>query len=314
MNHSGFNRQLYLLATGDIEPDARRSLEEHLRACDECRTELQRLTKLHAIVGKRHSVEVNDQLLAEARMQLRTALRAEVSKLTVWRKAGEVLESLFSPPVRMALGATAVLAVGILVGRALSPSTGSLPQSALSSQTGTADTRITNVRVLRSGTGGDDVEFTFDAVTPVRMKGSLDDPRIQKVLAHAMLNEDNPGVRLRAVSVTRPLKTASADREVKAALILALQSDENAGVRKEALIALQRYPFDGEIKDAFLHTLMYDKNPGLRIAAINGLDSLGVSKGGVDANLLTILKEKSETDDNNYIRLKAKAVLQEVRQ
>ncbi len=312
MNHSTFLRQLYLLATDDLAPELRRPLEEHLRTCRECREELQQLNKLHALVGVRHSIEVDDQLLAEARLQLRNALRAEVSRVSVWDRFADAVASILPSPARLALGATAVLAVGFLVGRLFPPSTPAPLQP--SQEPGTGDTRITNVRILHSEAGTDNVEFTFDAVTPVKMKGSLDDPRIQKVLAHAMLNEENPGVRLRAVSVTHPLKSASADREVKAALILALQNDENAGVRKQALASLERYPFDTEIKDAFLHTLMYDRNPGLRIAAINGLDSLGVSKVGVDANLLTILREKSQSDDNNYIRLKARAVLQEVRQ
>ena len=40
-----------------------------------------------------------------------------------------------------------------------------------------------------------------------------------------------------------------------AALILALKTDPNAGVRREALNALQRYPPDNAVKNALLHTL-----------------------------------------------------------
>lgn len=314
MKHSDFVHQLYLLASGDIDPDDRQLLEEHMQTCEGCRTEFQRLTRLHSVIGLRRSITVDDQLLAAARQQLRLALKAERSGVSFWQKAIDLIETVVSPPARLAFGGAAILVVGIVVGRLAFPPASQPASSIAMAPHDAGETRITNVRILNSGVGGEGVEFTFDAVTPVKMNGNLDDPRIQKVLAHAMLNEENPGVRLRAVSVTHPLKTASADREVKAALILALQNDENAGVRKEALIALQQYPFDGEIKDAFLRTLMFDKNPGLRIAAINGLDSLGVSKTGADANLLSVLKHKSQTDDNNYIRLKAKAVLQEVRQ
>ena len=156
-----------------------------------------------------------------------------------------------------------------------------------------------------------EIEFTFDAVTPVRMRGSVDDPKIQKVLTYAMLNEENPGVRLKAVNAINRRGVEARDPDVKSALIKALEMDGNVGVRKEALNTLRRLPFDREIKMAMLHALMQDANPGLRVAAINALDSARTSPSGVDSDILTVLREKAQTDDNNYIRVKARAVIQE---
>lgn len=178
------------------------------------------------------------------------------------------------------------------------------------------ETRIANIRFVNPDAGGGQVEFTFDAVSPVHIKGNINDDRVQKVLAHALINDQNPGVRLRSASAfsTQVRKLELPDREVKAALILALKSDDNPGVRKEALKALLGFPFDEEIKQAFLHVLMRDNNPALRIAAINSLDSLRVQGQPTDKDLLDVLKQRMTTDENNYIRIRAKTVLEEAQQ
>jgi HEAT repeat protein len=126
-----------------------------------------------------------------------------------------------------------------------------------------------------------------------------------------MLNEENPGVRLKAVDAINRQGVETQDVETKSALIKAMEMDANVGVRKEALNALRRLPFDGEIKKALLRALMSDSNPGLRVAAINALDSARTSPLGVDSDILDVLKQKATTDDNNYIRVKARAVIQE---
>jgi HEAT repeat protein len=207
----------------------------------------------------------------------------------------------------LALGSLAMIACGVLIDRFAFPAAAS-PQGPFQPD---AEARIANVRFLNPGTQ-QELEFSFDAVKPMRVRGTIHDERIQKVLTYALLNEQNPGVRLRAISTMAGPSSRPPDREMKAALIIALRSDENAGVRKEALTALRKLPFDIEIRDALLHALMHDKNPGIRIAAINGLDSAGTL--GADPAVLEALKQKVNSDDNNYIRLRAKTVLQEVRE
>jgi hypothetical protein len=103
------------------------------------------------------------------------------------------------------------------------------------------------------------------------------------------------------------------DREVKAALISALRSDDNPGVRREAIRTLQHFPFDDEIKQVFLHVLMKDPNPALRMAAINSLDSARTQGQAAGSDLLDVLKQRMQSDENTYVRIRAKAVLEEVR-
>jgi hypothetical protein len=317
MTHDMYRELLFLSASGDMDADGQAVLERHLPTCERCRKEYEDLRSFRAaIVAHRVGIEPDDRLLGEARQELRIALRNERARHAGW--FGWFDPWAIAPVYRIALGAALTLAVGFFLGRSLIlPSAGEeAPRLASPFPAGGVrpveeETRITNVHFIDHGRGTGQIEFTFDAVTPVRMRGSIDDPKIQKVLTHAMLNEENPGVRLKAVNAINRQGVETQDVETKSALIKAMEMDANAGVRKEALNALKRLPFDGEIKKALLRALMSDGNPGLRVAAINALDSARTSALGVDNDILEVLKQKAATDENNYIRVKARAVIQE---
>jgi hypothetical protein len=83
-------------------------------------------------------------------------------------------------------------------------------------------------------------------------------------------------------------------------------------VRQEALRVLLRYPLDKEIKQALMYTLSHDKNSGNRIAAINGLATASMEGHRMDQDVLKLLKQKTESDNNNYVRRQARTVIQEV--
>ena len=315
MNHRRYKEWVQLAACGELGEEQEKLLEGHCQTCAECRTELEALRSFTAkLPGAVPGPVVDEQLLEEARRGLRAALQHELSR-PAWRRV--LREAWASFAVRRTVfalaGAAAVLA-GIVLGRvALPPVAQETPATAAIARSAESEPRITNVRFLRSDPASREVEFTFDAVTPVRLRGTIDDPRIQRVLAHAMLNEENPGTRLRAVSAIAGPGSETTDPEIKAALIQTLNHDENAGVRREALKVLQRMPFDNEIRNAIIETLIHDKNPALRIAAINCLDSTRAASPG-NQDLLSVLREKAAKDENSYIRLKAREVLQEVNQ
>ncbi len=311
MKHTEYRELLHLLALEEVNPSDRTILDDHLRTCGDCRDEFARLGKFYGLL--RHfepAVRVDDNLLQDARQQLRVVLRREQSRPRFLATIKERLSSFIALRYQIAVAGVSTLALGIFIGHRIFAPSDPLPPDA---QLIPADARITNLKFLAATERSDEVEFTFDAVQLVKMRGSVNDPVIQKVLTHAMLNDPNPGVRLRAVNVVAAPRTEPPDKEIKAALILTLRSDPNAGVRKEALMALRQYPPDKAIKNALLNTLMTDKNPGLRVAAINGLDSLRVHGQSTDQSVLNALKDKMQSDDNTYIRLRARTVLQEAR-
>jgi hypothetical protein len=108
--------------------------------------------------------------------------------------------------------------------------------------------------------------------------------------------------------------TSGLDADVKSALISALLHDKNLGVRKEAINVLKNYLPDPVIVRAFLGVLANETNTGLKITAINSLDMSKYENQPMSREIVDMLKNKAQSDDNNYIRIRAKLALQEVQQ
>lgn len=321
MNHKQFVELLHLSFVGELNDDERQLLARHLKTCEECQGEFAELKKFHALVSPQKAIQPSEGLLQEARQELRVALRLERSRSSVWSSLSERLGSLVSPQMRVAVGGLAVLGVGMFIGyvafvpsssNGLSEAVPSLDR--VSSMRG--ETHIANVQFVSSDALTGEVEFSFEAVTPIHMKGSLNDHAIQKVLAQALVNEQNPGARLRAVSTmaTQVESSKELDKDVKAAFIQVMKSDANPAVRKEALKTLQKFPMDGEIKEAFLFVLQHDTNPAMRIGIISSIEQSLTLNGKIDQDILNAIKEKMQSDQNNYIRIRARNVYEEVKQ
>jgi hypothetical protein len=304
--HRAYRKLLPLYLYEELSGPDKRAIEDHLVSCAECRSELDETRKLLAVVSRQVQPEVSETFLDEARRQARYALAQERTRRHPLIRVKEffMLPVVYRPAV--ALSACALLVAGYFLAQLRTP-------AAFSSADRYAaeEVRVTNVRTMVTG-NGDEVDLAFEAVRPVRLRGRLDDPAIQRVLARALLSGENPGVRLRAVGAISASNQAAPEREVKAALILALESDQNDGVRKEALQALLRYTPDREIRDVLLNVLLHDRNPGLRIAAINGLDSLHARGFRSEVPLPAGVQQQLQNDNNLYVRVKAKSIYGEI--
>ena len=326
MNHQEFKSWLEASLHGDLEPEQQRMLDEHLAGCAECRSEREELQRLFAAVDGSKRLEVTENLLQEARQELRVALRLERSRVSLWDQIRQKTEEWLAPWVRTSLAAASMIAVGFIAGSLVTGPSAStnggmlIQQVSDNTQVFRGEPQITNVRFDDADPGDGQVAFSFDAVTPVQVKGSPNDPGVQSVLTKALMYEGNPGVRLRAVSaitsqiqiqMTNPTK---GDAEVKQALIEAMKFDPNPGVRREALRALGKFPFDEDIKKGLLFVLNKDENEGLRVEAINNLAAAKDEFRASDEHLLDILRKRVQSDNNRYVRQRARAVLQEVQQ
>jgi hypothetical protein len=266
--------------------------------------------------------DIDDNLLFEARSELRASLRRERSRVTIGDRLTAFISSMVQSPYRAAFAGLSLIALGFLFGYLnfhkadiiIAPPDES--KNDLSSLEN--NVQINNIKFIDQDASDGEIEFTFEAVKPIHIKGDINDQRIQNVLVYSMLNEQNPGVRLNAINVigenTPPGKLnqkTQGDKDIKKALLSVAKYDENPGVRREALILLRTYPYDNEIKEALLYVLINDENSGLRIEAINGLSD--ANKEGINFNPeeLSIFKEKMERDENNYVRYQAKTVLKE---
>jgi hypothetical protein len=323
MNHNQFKEWLLLSVYDELTPEERKALEQHLPECTGCREELTELNKLSAAAGKRTLIEPSDALLREARRELLVALRIDRSRRGVFERVKEYVSETIAPQYRIAFGAVAMAGVGLFAGYMIFslPASSSLPGGLLVDEgnaqySEVGDARIANVRFIDADASDGMVEFVFEAVKPMRIRGSVNDKSVQRVLTHALVNDQNPGVRLRSVNTiaTQVFQAPAQQADIIEALIEALKYDENDGVRREALKVLLQFPMTKQIRDAFFYTLMNDKNPGVRIEAIKGMEKAKDIETLVDDQMLNVLQQRVEQDNNNFIRLRARAILQEVQQ
>ncbi|MCI0442047.1 HEAT repeat domain-containing protein [bacterium] len=306
MNHQQWKEWVNLLAYEELDAERKRLTEEHIKDCGSCREDWDQLKRLHRVMDD-HAVQIpNERLLNEARQELRAALRYERNRPTASSRLRDMF-SRFVPSFRVGMSFAAMLAIGLFAGYMFAPVKRILIQGPAPE---IATTDISNIRFVDADPSDGQIEFAYDAVKPMRVKGNVNSQEIQYLLTQALMHEQNAGVRLRAVNTVGANKKVCADTKVKQALITTLKQDSNDGVRKEAMAVLKTLPFDQEIQDAFVYVLQRDANPALRIDAIKSLEENKIQ----DQEMLTVLKEKSESDDNSYIRRRAKDFLQEVSQ
>jgi hypothetical protein len=320
MNSQTKHEMLLLYLYDELSVEERRAVEAMLSQSEEYRAELEDLKKLHRTLAEYKPVKAVEHILADARNELRMAIREERSRVSWTERLSEFVADSVFVQYKLAFGSVATIALGFLLGYAVfsthTPGTSPLFQQASASSTvDQSEPQFVNVRFVNQDDGSGTVELTCDAVTPIHVKGSINDPRITTILARALVNERNPGVRLKTVSTiseqTRIM--LSTEKEVKSSLIAVLKYDQNPGVRKEALKALQKFPVDDDIVEAILYVLKNEKNTGMRIAAINFLDFSKLSGQSVDQDLLDMLKERMQSDENNYIRIRGNAAFREVK-
>ncbi|MCW8810528.1 MAG: zf-HC2 domain-containing protein [Ignavibacteriaceae bacterium] len=315
MNHNEFKQMIQLSLYGELSDDKQKKLISHLESCEECKLELEQQKSIMMLIADHRNLEVNEELLKEARIQLRGALRQERNNRSSVSYFTNHIFQLFSTPPRLAFAALSVLILGIIIG-SIFIGRGKITAPEKNPELTNAsmfdnDLRISNVQFIDSDPTDGEIEFTFEVAKQVHYKGSVNDPKVQGFLTYAMLNDQNPGSRLNSINAMDTYKKLSLDKEVKNALITVVMTDKNAGVRREALKLMNRTAFDESLKQAYLYVLLNDSSSALRIEALNALIEANKNGHSLDRNDLDLVVKQANQDDNNYIKLKSKTLLQE---
>ncbi len=314
MEHQSFKELIQLALLNELSDDQMKELHKHMIDCSRCQAEYDSLTQYFAVIDKNKPDSVDEQFLHDARRQFRTKLDYELSRQTVIEKIFHSIQKYFWLNKGAVFTGAFSLAAGLVIGYFVF-SSGATGMNFFTGENGGRAGKqiITNVRFLSSDAASDEVNFVFDAVRQVKMKGKLSDPEIQKILADALVNEKNPGARITTVSAlaNQVSENKAPNPKVKDALISALKYDNNPGVRREALKALLEMPYDNRINDCLLFVLQHDKNSGLRIAAINGLTLAKMNGQAINQETLNVLNQKVKNDDNEYVRIRAASLLKE---
>ncbi len=325
MNHNEIKEKLILFVYEEIPENEKNILEDHLQNCAECREEFENLLKFYS--KSKNEFPVNDEFLSDARRELRKSLYEENERKSFSRNIFDELKLFFSKNYAYAFASISFLVIGFLAGYLIFSQNENADQnfmkygnsSKLISQNDEAilsDTKISDFRFIDSDASDGEIEFSFYAVKPMQIKGNINDESIQKLLAYSLMNQDNDGIKLRTIGAisSQPKSQIEKDDRIKDALISTLKNDQNAGVRREALLALEKFDYDEKVKDVILSVLSNDENPGLRIAAIKILNSRTEHKNNLDDEIIKVLENKSENDNNNFVRVSAKSLLEEAKQ
>ncbi len=307
MTHQQLKDQLVLSYYGELAAVRQKELQRHLTECKECRAEKSALEEFHRLLED-DAMQVDPRLLEQARAQLRGALLQErAGRQGYFEKllGGFSLDWLHGG---RALGLTAASAVfGVVVGMLIFWRPTALPnQDRLGRGAEIAGLEFID-RELTTG----DLELIYQSVRPMRLGGELDNPPIERVLTEALVSVDNPGVRMRVVNALEE-RSSGIDAEFQRTLIEVLKNDNNVGVRRRALALLSNLVFDENLKEAFIHAIVNDPNAGMRVAAINVLAVKGVDGNSLGPDLLNRLATGLEGETNNFIRRRSEELLQEV--
>jgi hypothetical protein len=316
MNHNEYKKLLKLILYDELNSNEQNILEAHLKCCEECRNELDQQRNMLSLISSKNTSEVDDNFLFEARSQLRGAIRNERRHAGYFESLIRYILDFITVPFRTVLSGAVILSIGFAAGYLFFGNSGVKPNEVLQNPDNgfsliQNDVAISNLTFIDSNPFDGEVEFTFVAVKPMTLKGSVDDPKIHSILTYAMLNEQNPGARLNSINAMDSGNLIALDKDVKNALITVLLTDKNQGVKREALKLMKKFPYDEDIKQALIYILTNDTSSGLRIEAINALVE-NVRAGQIlNKKDLDLFKQKLQTDDNSYIRFRTKTILQE---
>lgn len=314
MKHKKYIELIHLWFIDELNPQSKIELDEHLKNCEQCNADFTEMTLLKNNLEVQKMKEPDEKLLLESRKDLKLKLNNLKNGNSFFTKIFYSLHELFIFNYKLALSGAALLLAGIALGYVFFSPSNNKMNEVVSVEQGDlsllqSNIQISNMQLITTDETNGQVEVSFDAVKPVRFKGNVYDERIQKFLTYSVLHDENPGMRLNTINLIGSKQSKNLDKEIKEALISVLKFDENLGVRREALKTIKKLPFDDLIKEAYLFILQNDKNSSLKIEVINSL--LDAKKEGhkFTEKEMKMFKEKSQTDDNNYIRVQMKNIL-----
>jgi hypothetical protein len=289
----------------ELADDARFELEQHIARCRDCAADLKAARGFVHNMSAATVEEPTPNLLAAARMRLQERLET-TEQGGFWQRwvldPGAWLRHMrFSPAL-----ASVIFIVGFAagIGTTYRVVSGQQPVATLAelSEKQPAESSISGIQSINQEPGSSKISIKYDTVVSQQVEGSLNDQQIQQLLLFAARNNYNSGVRMDSVDL---LTQKPNDTRVREALIYALRYDSNPGVRLKALEGLGSFVKDDiRVRDAVLGALLNDANPGVRTQALHLLQPVRA-----DGSVRSVLQRLAESDQNQYIRSQARAVI-----
>ncbi len=297
------NNKLTLYVYDELTESERANLEAHLVVCSSCREDLVSLQQLKSVPR----INVGENILQPTRRALFYKLRSKTSRdrqQPVWWRAGKLV---------LQTGLALVLVFfGFKLGQQSAPAPSFAIQDLLTASNtiavkdGTISPYLMSVDKITIKPDGT-VEMSYNTVNKIHLQARADDPAVQDMLYNALMIDDDPIVRQRAVKTVQQLLDLKSDLhpEYVQAFEAILKEETNLGL-KLAVIDILRTASASHARDVLVNTMLRDKNEAVRIQAFKALMNDNFQFSELDTILTT-----TKSDSNTYIRTKSLELLKQ---
>ena len=297
---------MVLASYSELPADLSLTLERHLKDCDSCRAETAALEKMLKALELRPAVEVSPNFLAQSRVRLDEALNEIPTHGFAVRFRTNFFRWISNVQSAPAL-ATLLIGCGFLAGNfTYRYQVAHEPKAhPMISITDPVRGQIANVSGIVETADPEVVQVLFNRVVPESIEGSLNDPEIRKLLlmgtqagVMSSVRKDAVGALVHECRAGHACPAEADGKGIRAALLMAVRSDKDPGVRMKALEGLEPYVGqDRKVRDALLVALLHDPSAQVRRTAVELLEPVEA-----DSSVRQVLQTVSTTDDSPNVR------------
>jgi hypothetical protein len=311
-----YKEKIFLYFYDELEKDEHSTMESHFQICPDCYRELQRLRLLDQEIPQKPVVNLDESHLQVLRNELSQKIRQREASI-VEDKPGFFLFSFITPKPLFQFGfAALLLAFGFLLGNKTSVS--DLDQNQIDfknlisanhqiqAANSEIDPFLAGVEKVKYNPKTGSVEIYYTTINDIQLNGDLNNPTVRQMLTHAMLEEENPTVRLHALKALQVFtdKKKSLTPELVGSVKSLLEKEDNLGVRLQALRLFNQIPLNDSVKNILTKVLLRDPEPAMRIQAFDRLTGENIEQDDIGGFL-----EIAQKDSNEYLKYRSKVMI-----
>jgi hypothetical protein len=304
-NCKEYQSLLEKIIAGDINKNEHAELLQHIDSCSECtrlystNKALLQMNKPIDPVSKNEFNTLRLKVIEKINQQNEKSFAIKVQKII------DTMMEYFKKP-EYALAAITLI-VGFFLGRALPPDENGIAggflkqissiaeQNTYLSDTQKSSYRFSNVSLKEMD--NNKISMSFDVSTSLDFVRQKDDPLVKEILTQTMLETENVGTNLKAISYSESIL----DNKIKQALIYSMLNAPVTAVRLKSMEGLLKYKIDPELQEAFLKVLSEEETIKMNLLAIDYL-----TKNNYNADSLKSIIEEADPKKSTAIFVRAK--------
>lgn len=297
------SKNLVLYFYDELAEDERLAMQAHLQACSFCRKEFAALEQVRSAMPEAKVREETVQLMRRALFFKLRSQRSGGKLPTVWSRFGK-------PAFQAGLAAALVL-FGFWLGDRRENFPGQAAASltdlitadkAVAVQGNAVSPYLLGIDKITINPTDGTIEIDYNTLNKIAVRGDLDDPAVQTMLQNALLADETPSVRLRAL---KTLEQSAENRRTLDEVFVEpisrmLLHESTIGIKLAAVKTLQFASQSAQARQVLIQTMLGDKNKAVRIQAFKSL----TRNAGLIEQLEPVLT-RTQSDSNTYIRTKS---------